>query len=112
MIAYFATVVKNTGTQTTVLCPHCKKTHKHGNAGNPDIVGETRMPDCKSGKEYMILNEKPDLDEYDFCKFCKWNPAYENSHVVHSAYNKRCPYVIRDWNITFDEEGEVTCTRK
>ena len=52
-----AVVVKNTGTQTVVRCPHCKGTHKHGNAGNKDIIGETRMPDCRSGKEYKIAAE-------------------------------------------------------
>jgi hypothetical protein len=51
-----AVIVKNSGTQTTVKCPYCNKLHKHGNAGKPDLIGDTRSSHCLKGTggEYNI----------------------------------------------------------
>lgn len=37
-----------------VLCPYCKKIHKHGYAGDSTIVGAYRGSDCHRG-DYKIV---------------------------------------------------------
>lgn len=52
-----ALLIEEKNSLARVLCPYCKKIHKHGYLGDSTIIGAYRTSDCETCKrgEYKIV---------------------------------------------------------
>lgn len=66
--------------------------------------------------DYELENEYENVMEEclelgdDNCKFCGWNSGYEQSHI--SFGNWSCDYIVANYHLKLDEDGELEFTKK
>ena len=60
----------------------------------------------------MEEEDNPHIDEYGFCKHCKWNSAYPVSHIDYLGRNGECKYIDSKYNVFITEDGKVGFTKK
>lgn len=55
--------------------------------------------------ENEFIPESIAIDDYGFCKYCKWNSSMPMSHMHYSDLT--CKYLKSNYNMKYDEDGEL-----
>lgn len=61
-------------------------------------------------EEYNIDLGVVKIEDNDCCKFCGWRSEYEQSHIDYGNWN--CSHIVANYNLKFDEDGNLEWTKK
>ena len=52
------------------------------------------------------------IDKDGFCKHCRWNSCFEESHIRFATFGNPCEYIKNRYCVIIDEDGEITFSEK